>query len=252
MSELTKEEDLYFRIFKNATEKLMASIELYVSGISYSSSYFLAIIAQEEAAKLIILPLFIEAGGVEKILNTKRKSPYFNHRFKQKIFASYGFQGRSHEVIENLKQSLLYIGSEDDLTPKFNEMSQQDCYKEIKIAMQFLIVQILFGIQQDTKKYSKVYKELTLNISFALREISMQKLPQLKTDMLVESNKIAAEMKSKKDNDQKEQSLRQFFSQPFNLIELCKILFRDDYKKHLNIIKEMSFDEAMRYICTNA
>lgn len=251
VSKLTKEERLYFEIFKNAIEKLMASIELYVSKISYSSSYFLAIISQEEASKLIILPLSIEIEEVEQLVSS-RNSNYFSHKFKQKIFTSYGFQNRSHGAIENLKQSLLYIGAEKDLTPKFNEISVEESYREIKNAMQFLIVRILFGIQQDKKNFSKKFRELTLNTSFILRESSDQKLPQLKNDILAESNKMEAEMRLKKEKDGQEQSLRQFYSQPYNLILLCKILFRDDYKKHLENIKEMSFEEVIGYICANA
>jgi len=251
ISKLIKEEKLYFEIFKNAIEKLMASIQLYVSETSYSSSYFLAIIAQEEASKLIILPLSIEIEEVKQLLSDKR-SYYFSHSFKQKIFTSYGFQNRSHKTIENLKQPLLYIGAEEDLTPKFNEISAKESYREIKNAMQFLIVRILFGIQQDTKKFSKEFKEFTLHTSFALRDFSDRKLPRLKNDMLAESNKMMIEMRSKKEKDSQEQSLRQFFSQPFNMIALCKIIFRDEYKKHLKIIKKMSFDEAIKYICINA
>ena len=251
ISKLIKEEKLYFEIFKNAIEKLMASIELYVSGTSYSSSYFLAIIAQEETSKLIIIPLSLEIEEVKNLVGNKR-SDYFNHSFKQKIFTSYGFQDRSHKTIENLKQSLLYIGAEENLTPKFNEISAEESYGEIKNAMQFLIVRILFGIQQDTKKFSKEFKESTLHASFVLREFSNQKLPRLKNDLLAESNKMEIEMKSMKEKDAQEQSLRQLFSQPFNMIALCKIIFRDEYTKHLKIIKKMSFDEAIRYICINA
>lgn len=240
--DLDKEEELYLAVFCNAIEKLIASVIIYSSGKSYSSAYFLAVISQEEAAKFIILPFSIELNE-EEIFLSNRTSTYFNHRFKQKIFTTWGMQNRSHDGLEDMKQSLLYVGNSKKLR---QDISAEETYKEIKIAARFLVRKILLDVD-NTDKFSKDFKETIREKSFALRDVLLELIPKLKQDMLEEEEMRYNKIKIKGETAVQEQNIREMFSNPFILIVVFRTVFKEEYQEHIRAINKMTFDEMVQY-----
>lgn len=102
-------ESLVFFIIYSACDKINASITLFKSLYWWNMSFFSSILAQEELAKLILLPLLWEVWEVDKIAQGK-PSVFFNHCIKQRVFTSFWLQNRSHKEIEILKQQAIYVG----------------------------------------------------------------------------------------------------------------------------------------------
>jgi hypothetical protein len=88
------------------------------------------VIAQEELAKIIMLPLAKELDELSDLVNN-RSSGFYDHRIKQKLFASYGMQKPNHQDIEQLKQSCLYVGVSEDGEPRFTKIQPEEARKEV-------------------------------------------------------------------------------------------------------------------------
>jgi len=241
---LSKYEKLLFTIIENAIYKTISSIELYCTEYAYNESYFLAVIAEEELAKLIIIPIAKELNELDDLFNN-RKSAYFNHVIKQKIFTSFGLQNRSHNEIEKLKQTCLYVGSDKKLKSNFIKMKPKKVYLEIKHTVQ-LLTSFVFTMMKS-KSLSKDLKNSVLFLSKLLKGCVEEKLPELKVDILKEID--SAEKKYKHSPKKRQYRLHQeIFTNPYELIEIFKAIYKKDYKKHLQKIKKLSYDEMVQYI----
>lgn len=104
---MTDYEKLLGNIIINAGEKIIDAAVLLRTDYSYRDSWYLCIIAEEELAKLVIIPFAQRAGNIEALAS--RPSVLYRHPVKQKVFTTYGLQNRDYEKIESLKQECLYI-----------------------------------------------------------------------------------------------------------------------------------------------
>ena len=241
---LTNYEKLLFTIIENAVFKTVSAIKLHSTKYAYNQAYFLTVIAEEELAKLIIIPIAKELDELDNLFNN-RQSAYFNHGIKQKIFTSFGLQNRTHNGIEKLKQECLYVGSDSNLNPKFRKISPEDTYIEIKHTVQLLINFV--GKMLKVKTFSKDFKKSIVFLSSLLRGCIKDELPSLKKDILRETSNI--ESKIKKNSTEAQYRLHQeIFTNPYELIEVFKAIYKKDYKKHLRKIKKLSFNDMVQYI----
>lgn len=234
---LSEYEELIFAIVFNAQEKLIASIKLYKLGISFSTAYFLAIIAEEEIAKLILVPIAKELGEIDELM-TNRKSGYFNHKIKQRIFSSYGLQNRSYEDIENLKQSCLYIGKGQ----KSAFIKPEVVYEELKHALK-LYSRFVIEISATGTYFSNDFKDAVSTLTrLTLRGCIKSELPQLIDDVFAEDDK------SDLGKGLVELKYEDYFTNPYLMIEILKSAIGDKYKQFLKETKHMSFDDMVQHL----
>ncbi len=201
-------------------------------------------IAEEELAKLILLPIAKELDDFEDLLNNRRSS-YFNHRIKQKLFTSFGLQNRKHNEIETLKQECLYVGADKQLKPTRRMVTPKNAYLEIKHTVKLLLdsAKNIMSTDELSNDLKKIIM-FTLNL---LKGCILEKMPELAKDMLDEIEKIESEHAMKP--EMKGHWLNeQLVTNPYSLIGIFKAIYKKDYKKHLGIINKMSSDEVIEYI----
>lgn len=241
---LSNYEKLLFTIVENAIYKTTSAIELYCTKYAYNQAFFLAIIAEEELAKLVIIPIAKELDELADLFNNRR-SAYFNHGIKQKIFTSFGLQNRTHNGIEKLKQECLYVGADSKLKPNFRKINPKTAYSEIKHTAQLLTSSVYKILQAKT--LSDDFKKSVIFLLNLLKGCIEDKLPDLKKDILKEINNI--EKKFKRNPSKAQHRLHQeIFTNPYELIEIFKAIYQKDYKNHLRKIKNLSFDEMVQYL----
>lgn len=100
-------EKLLIHIILSAGEKIIDAATLYRTKYSYRNSWVISVIAEEEIAKLIILPFAKYGDYLDEL--SDRPAIVYDHKVKQKIFTSFGIQNRSYKRIELIKQSYLYV-----------------------------------------------------------------------------------------------------------------------------------------------
>lgn len=104
MSEFEK---LLMNIILSAGEKIIDAAVLLKTRHSYRGSWYLTILAEEELAKIVVLPFAERAGNSAEI--AEKPSVLYRHPIKQKIFTTYGLQNRDFLNIEALKQECVYV-----------------------------------------------------------------------------------------------------------------------------------------------
>jgi len=233
-------------IFHNATFKLLSALELYKSGYQ-NESFFLTVIAEEELSKLTMIPIANEIGELKNLFSNKKnnKSPYFNHRKKQKLFSSFGLFGRNYDDIEDIKQSCLYIGLYEEEYPEFIKISKKDLDNELVWAICFFI---------DNLKKIKSTPLLSLSIKKPLEGFYFNNLLASAIKSLAPNigKAVDKEMKERIDNLKKQDPLiiktTLLLSNTFAVIEFFKCLYKNDYKKHLKKLYGLSFNEIGEYV----
>lgn len=177
-------ERLLLEIIVNAGEKLIDAATLHQTGYSYRSSWYLAIIAEEEMAKLVIIPFSKLAGTLKKIAN--RPSVAYSHPIKQKIFTTFGVQNRSYKEIESLKQSYLYV-TPDAEKPKPRpvvtaKQSEQEILHAVLLfdRLVFINFSVSKSISDDFKSllrayYAKVFAPAIKDLSSVAAEMLVDK-----------------------------------------------------------------------------
>jgi len=100
-------EKLLMNIILSAGEKITDAAVLLRTRYSYRNSWYLTILAEEELAKIVVLPFAERAGNSAEI--AERPSVLYRHPIKQKIFTTYGLQNRDYLNIEALKQECVYV-----------------------------------------------------------------------------------------------------------------------------------------------
>lgn len=245
--ELSTFENILFTVVENAIYKTISAIELYCTKYSYNQAYFLCIIAEEELAKLIILPIAKELDELKKLVNNRRNS-YYNHSIKQKLFTSYGLQNRTSDEIESIKQQCLYVGIDENLKPIYARLKPDIVYLEIKHTT-FLLTSSTHKILR-TSEVSDDLKKCILFLLNLLKGCVNDKMPELKEDILKESDEFITKLNNNPDF-REERYLEELFSNPFELIRIFKAVFMDDYQKHLEKIKTLPFNEMVKYLGNN-
>lgn len=237
---MTDYEKLLFPIANNANEKIIASSALYNSKLSWTSSFYLAVIAQEELAKLIIIPFAKEIDGLDDMLNNK-SSIFYSHKIKQKILSSYVYFQRDWAAIEIKKQNCLYSKGQTCY------VKPEECYKEIKSAVWMWQNLMLFSKEPI---FTEFFKKSLLIITKMQGACLRSNIPELLEDMQRELDNIGANFKSDKEKYFSEWCRLQFRN-PYEFIRLLKAVFKDDYKLHLRNILDKTLDEAVEY-CTKS
>lgn len=241
---LTKYEKIIFNIVFNAAYKIMDAMTLFKTGRSYPTSYFLAVIAEEELAKLVILPFAKETGDVEEVM-TKRKSPFFRHPIKQKIFTSYGLQNRTHEDIEDLKQKCMYVGNETFA----KDITEELVYNEIKSSLKLLANLGLRQIQ-ISKHFSKDFKKANFLLMKNIVGGAMDDLmPGIKKEIIEEVSEQDDEIVNLTNEEilKNEEARKRLVLTPPLFIDLIKFVFPKSYKQFFKRILKMSYEEVVKY-----
>jgi|GEM_PF-6756386 len=100
-------EELLFPLFLNAANKLMAAMYLYKAGIFYDSAFVLTVVAEEELAKTILIPIALETDSLDGLFS-KRDGVYFHHKKKQKLASLLTLFEKDGSKTEARKQAALY------------------------------------------------------------------------------------------------------------------------------------------------
>jgi AbiV family abortive infection protein len=236
-------EKFILNIFLNATQKILSSVNLYNTKHSYNESYFYAVISQEEMAKLVILPLACELDELDGVLKSRR-SPFYNHSIKQKVFTTFGLQNRTYEDIEEIKQSSLYVGINNEGQPVINIIKPEIVLEEIKHSCLFLV-----NNYQNLKAQESFSSTTHKGLDFFMKivyECIKNELPEI-NKMITEDSKSIDDLDSE---DLSNLKTKRLFMNPYNLIGMFKAVFKKDYKKHLKIVSNYSFEEIEEYLET--
>ncbi|MCH7529680.1 AbiV family abortive infection protein [Patescibacteria group bacterium] len=238
---LTDYELFVITIFQNATQKLISAVALYSTKYSYNEAYFLSIIAQEELSKLIILPIARELGEIDEIINN-RSSVYYKHSVKQKIFTNFGLQNRTHEDLERIKQSCLYVGVNSKHKPSFSMIKPDVTLKEIKHTVLFFVNNYSIILREET--FSKEAKK---GVDFFMKIIHgciIDKLPEVDIDIKKDVDDLHKMTRS----ELEDKIHKKLLTNPYELIRIFKAVFKENYKKHLKEIGYFSIPELEKYI----
>lgn len=239
--ELNNYERILLTIIENATFKIVSAIELYANKYSYNDAFFLCIIAEEELAKMIILPIARELGEMDQIINNNRKNAYYNHAIKQKIFTNFGLQNRTHEKIESIKQSCLYVGIDFEQKPHFIHIKPVDVFNEIKYTV--LLFTNVYRVIFFEEEFSEFFKKSTEFFMKIIRSCVPDILPDLENEILVEADRLSKLNKK----ELKNYYHKSIVTNPYELIKIFKILFKDDYKKRLKEVGYFTLPELETY-----
>ena len=197
---LSKYETCLFAVVENVIQKMTASVVLYDTKFAYTSAYFLAIIVQEELAKLILLPIAKELDELSNLISNRR-SAFYSHRAKQKLISTYGFFKKNWKELEKRKQKCLYVEFDKMEMPNYCRISREECYEEIKSAL--WAYQYQMKCISSEKKFSKDFIKALLFLTEILGGCVQDKLPNLHREMMEEAKKAVVKMKKKTRNWQK-------------------------------------------------
>jgi len=239
---LSKYERCLFVVAENVIQKITASVTLYDTKFAYTSAYFLAIIAQEELAKLILLPIAKELDELNDLISD-RGSAFYSHRAKQKLISTYGFFKKDWEELEKRKQGCLYVEFDESETPNYCKINRKECYEEIKSAL--WAYQYQMKCISSEKEFSKDFIKTLLFLTKILGGCVRDKLPSLHKEMMEEAKKAVIKIEKDKKLAEKE-VLESIFKNPYELIRVVKNALGSDYKDFLRKIQKMSFDEMVQ------
>lgn len=241
-SSLTEYEEILLAVIKNVVEKLTAAIILYDSKLSYTSSYYLTVITEEELAKLYILPIVNEFESLQEAL-ADRKSAFYSHKIKQRIFSSYVYFDRNWEGIEDKKQSILYVGLNKNGKVGFCYIKQEECLREIYNAVWVFLYQMKHITQEKT--LSKQFVDVCLFLNSILAGCIKDKIPSVITNIKSDTDravKIMSQNKKKAESAYYES----LFKNPYEQIRILKnALGNDKYKNFLKRTHKLSFEDMV-------
>jgi AbiV family abortive infection protein len=242
-----------FAVAENVMHKLVSAIVLYDTKFAYTSAYFLAVIAQEEIAKFILLPVANEIGELEELISIKNrtKSPFYNHTAKQKLVSTYSFFNRNLDWknFAEVKEGCLYVGFDDNENPKFVNVSPDKCYKEIKSALWF------FQSQMRNIAFEKSFNKKLVKALLALTKILggclQEKMPQLNKEMQRDFKEVISKIKKSKSLSHKT-FLDSLFKNPYELIRISKYACDGKHKVFLRdafLCKNgKTYDEMIKHL----
>lgn len=260
--ELSNYENLALSIIENACLKLTAAVDLLKYRYAHPSAFFLAVVAEEELAKLIMLPIAKELDELENLVDEKNRkvSIYYNHVVKQKIFTSYGLQNRDHKSLQKLKERCLYVGVDNRFNPQTVNVSIKKTFDEIVLACMLFTDfthKFIRGSKFIPEKsetvgiFSEKFKEIAHSMIIVLRESIDHKLPQLRKRIhkKLKEKEITSKANLKRAKLAKADILPIALSDPFILIDLFKDLYgKENYKSHLRSIMDKNYGGMKEYI----
>lgn len=215
----------------NAGEKLIDSMSLHNTGYSYRSSWFLSVIAEEEMAKLIMLPFANLADRLDEV--SQRPSIIYKHPVKHRVFTSYGIQNRTESDLEKLKQEYMYAGVDSKNYKAMPVVKPGDSSAEIvhavKLYDQIVIVNFLASdlVSDEFKQLMKKFIEGIF-------------IPAVKS-----LHPAAATEIQTKYNGARPNMIEAFQMHPLMFAELVMAAIPADYKTYFKEIEGKSFDVAV-------
>ena len=225
--------NIYGAIFQNAFKKLKAATVLYSNEL-YDTSYFLSVIAEEEVSKIIIVNIAKETGKLSEL--EIRSSAYYNHNVKQKIALSYNTLEKPERILEQIKQSSLYVGIGKGTEPIIPNIPQEKCYAELQNAID-TVIDFAF-----TKVDTNSLDEKTKNTIEDFKKFIDKHCPELRKQIKERHEKDSAD-------NFKNRILKMVYSKTNFLILFLKYKYgEDNYKPHLDKVKRMGLDEMLKYL----
>lgn len=237
------EEKLVFPILLNAQQQLIAAIILHNSKMAWTTSFFLASVAQEELAKLLLLPIARETEGLDNLFSDRR-SAWYNHKIKQKLFSSYSLFERKHENIEINKQNSLYVNVRDG-NAECCTVSPEVSSQEIQSALWVFHDQV--KVINIEKEFSDGFKKAVNKLVQILGGCANDLIPEIVSEMKKRKEKLLVQVQNDKQLASKVFN-EQLFKNRFEMIRIFKSLFGKDYKKRLEDVQCMSFSELVSYL----
>ncbi len=232
-------EGLIKKIFQNTVHLITTAVSLYNLG-KHEHGFFFIITAQEELAKLIIIPIAHELGEIEKIKKDKSHH-YYNHSIKQKLFSTYGLQNWKWEKTQSVKEKCMYVEIEGD--KRDYKISPETLQREIEKSIDAIVV-LLVQIEAE-KSFSRAtvheIKIILLDIHQACKTM-IPLMPWLTRRLIFEKIKSATAQESL------DYFAPKIVSSPYLLIKFLKSEFPNEYKAHLKQIQKMSEMDAVVYI----
>lgn len=247
-------------IVLNAGEKIINAATLHATKHAYRESLFLLIIAQEELAKLILLPFANAAGNINELIDDKKhKGPYFSHRVKQKIFTSFGLQNRSYMDLEEIKQRCLYTGRKTESRPSRYVAKEDDTYKELAHAAKLYIHLVVHCLHSDptvqiSAEARRVVRKFTNSIFIpALRDIVPSLVDDLQDYVTKEGEKAATALQgfgAPIPNGSVNKELYDLvMTNPFMFVDIMAFALEpNEFKKYFTEISGMSVDEMIVHL----
>ncbi|MDN5275933.1 MAG: hypothetical protein JWN33_582 [Candidatus Saccharibacteria bacterium] len=227
-------EKLLMNLILNAGEKLIDAASLFKTGYSWRNCWFLTVIAEEEVAKLIIIPFANYAGTLKNLL--EGKSILYRHPVKHKIFATYGLQNRDYSKIESLKQSYLYVKPQLQTGTELPVVSKEQALIEITHAVKLF----------DTIAVINMLSSSTLSDEFKslLRKYHKSIFVPAMRDLLPE---IVREMNTHYEGP--EPSLMEVLQRyPLLFAEMMTYAIPDQYVEFFKRIEGKSYDRMMEIL----
>lgn len=243
---MNKFESIVFFVIYSACDKINASIVLLKSLYWRNMSFFSSILAEEELAKLILLPLLWEVGEIQNII-TGKCSIYFNHWIKQKIFTTFWLQNRSYKEIEKLKQKSIYVGIDNNQKSDWKRISPNEAKQELQHAIQLLFYfwnKIL--LNPDFWKESKEAIKKTMYMTFWLVKKELSEIISIDESLIKKQIQLMNTWgrKTKIDKD----GVKLIISDPFIVVSLFKFCFPESYKRHIKNILWLDYNGLCSYI----
>lgn len=252
----TDYETLLADVAMNAGEKIINSAMLFKTKHAYRESLFFLLIAQEELAKFILLPFANAAEQLDELIDPeKHRGPYFDHRVKQKIFASFGLQNRTFEQLENIKQSCLYTGR--DKLGKIGRYAAKEkgVHDELCHATRLYIHLAVYNL--GFAKPLQISPELKKTIAWFTNNVFIPALKDIAPTVIEDAQKYASQRSEtdlkifKSFNEGKLASSKEFHqlltSSPFMYTDMLSYaLSAEDYKEYFKEATGKSIDEMTK------
>jgi len=236
-------EELIFTLFMNAAYKLMAAMHLYKAGIFYDSAFALTVIAEEELAKTILVPIALETDSADELFS-KKDGAFFNHRKKQKLAAVISIFEKDGSKIEERKQQALYMANSDNGMHGMN-VKKKECSEELVHCIFLFFSQLSFLESAKDSYPQKVSKNLA-DAALSLFHLISSCMQENALDVArAAKNKIKSEAKNAKNSKRilDKNSIKFGLQSPYERIELFKTLFGVSYKQKLLETITMSTSE---------
>lgn len=241
-------EELLFPLFMNAANKLMAALTLCKTEIFYDCAFALTIIAEEELAKTILVPIALETNSADDLFS-KRDGAYFHHKKKQKLAAVISLLEKDSAKTEDRKQQALYMANNGNGMHGMN-VKKKECVEEIVHAIVLFYSQLLF-LEAENKNSgcSKISNKLVravLSLTHLIEACMKENAPYVRASI----NKTMLKLKNKPINKRvtDDNSMKFACDSPYERIKLFKTLFEENYGKKLQETISMSAEEVKRFL----
>jgi hypothetical protein len=225
-------ERLLMNIVLSAGEKIIDAAVLLSTKYSYRDSWYLTILAEEELAKIVVLPFAERAGNGSEI--AERPSVLYRHPIKQKIFTTYGLQNRDYLNIEALKQECVYV------TPKVGgklrvvtaDEASNEIEKSILLFNQLAVNNILIAQSPSDEFKTTLQKYVGMIFVPAIKDLA----PDVAQKIMVNFNESTSQITL----------VEAVKRHPLLFAEMIVYAIPKTYQKFFTDIQGLSYDEMIK------